>query len=157
MASTFINLPRIDAVPVEVVLDQANDSVAIGDGTTLVSVNPLSGALLVELDGSSLTTSNRFNEVTGVIAGITTAVITYTAIANTKILSCDFGGTNIAEYSLYIQAALNAKQCTYFTQLNGRFDFKDGLPVNTGDVITLEVVHNRPDPGDFNANLLISN
>lgn len=141
----------------EVVLDQATSSVAIGDGTTTAYIDPGTGALLVTLENTNLTTKNLFNEVDTVVSGITTEIISYTAIANTKILSCDFGGTNVAAYSLYIGGVLSAKKYTFFQNLNERFEFQDGLPITIGDIISVEVVHNRPDPGDFNANLLIQN
>lgn len=139
-----------------VTLDQSTSSVAIGDGTNLIHINP-DGSINAVIQDSALTTRNLFNEVDNVISGITTEVISYTAAANTKLLSCDFGGTNVAAFSLYIGGNLAAKKYTFFQSLNERFNFMDGLPINSGDVITVEVIHNRPDPGSFNVNMLIKN
>lgn len=141
----------------DIMLDQAQDSVAIGDGTTLAFVDPSTRALLVTLDSTNLTTKNIFNEIDNIPNGVTSIISTYTAIVNTKLLSCDFGGTNVAAFSLYIGVTLSAKKYTFFQNLNERFDFKDGLPITLGDIITVEVIHNRPDPGTFNVNMLILN
>lgn len=141
----------------DITLNQATDSVAIGDGTTLIHVDPGTGALLVTLDSTNLTTKNIFNEIDNIPSGVTSIVGSFTAIANTKLLSCDFGGTNVAAYSLYIGADLSAKKYTFFQNLNERFDFKDGLPIMLGDIVSIEVIHNRPDVGTFNVNMLVLN
>ena len=143
----------------DVVIDAAGgDNIAIADqsGTNFMTVYP-NGAIPVVVTDSGLTTKNIFQEVINIPAGVTQIVGSYTALANTKLLSCDFGGTNVAEYSLYIGNDLTAKKYTFFQNLNERFLFADGLPVNNGDIITVEVLHNRPDPGNFSVNILIKN
>lgn len=148
-------LPNADgSINTNVSLNASDDSVAISDGVNTLDINP-NGSINVVITASGLTTHNVFNEVDNVISGITTAAATYTALANTKLLSCDFGGTNMAMYSLYIGATLSAKKYTFYQNLNERFDFKDGLPVQVGDIIKVEVVHFRPDPGNFNVNILL--
>lgn len=141
----------------DIELDQANDSVAIGDGTTLVSVDPGTGALLVTLNSTNLTTKNIFNEITSVATGITSTIATYIAPANTKLLKVDVGGTNIAAYEILVGGNLNAKKYTFYQTLNETFDFKAGLPIALGDTVLVRVTHNRPDLGDFNCNVLIEN
>lgn len=136
----------------------AGDNIAIADptGTNYLEPNP-DGSINVVVTDNGLTTKNEFGEVAGVVSGVTVEIASITATSNTKVLSCDFGGTNVAAYSLYIGGQLAAKKYTYFTSLNGDFDFKDGLPVNSGDVVSVEVLHMRPDPGDFNVNILFKN
>lgn len=143
----------------DVAIDAAGgDNIAITDPTGTNYLLPNSdGSINVVLGGSSLTTKNIFQEVDSVPSGVTSIVASYTALANTKLISCDFGGTNIAEYSLYIGGVLAAKKFTFFQNLNERFNFADGLPVMNGDIIKVEVIHNRPDVGDFSANILIKN
>lgn len=145
----------INTTITDITLDQATDSIAIGDGTTLVNVNPTTGALLVELDNK--TNTNIFNEITGIVSGITSIINTFTAISDTNLLSCDFSGTNIAMYSLYINGILSGKKYTYWGNFNQRFDFKDGLILSPGDIVNIEVLHMRPDPGDFASNFLLRN
>lgn len=156
--SNYLNVNPDGSIDVNanVELDQATDSVAIGDGTNLIDINP-DGSINVVVTESGFTEKNLFDEVTGVVSGITTEIISYTAIANTKLISCNFSGTNIAMYSLYIGGNLSAKKYTYWSSLNDQFNFENGLPINLGDVISIEVVHMRPDPGNFNANILITN
>lgn len=144
-------------VVADIMLDQAQDSVAIGDGTTLAFVDPATHALLVTLNNTNLTTKNIFNEIINIVNGITSIIISYTAIANTKLLRCDFGGDNIAVYSLYIGGNIQAKKYTYYTNLNEMLEFISGLPITTGDLIQIEVIHNRPNPGTFYCNMLIEN
>lgn len=137
---------------------QAGDNIAITDPTGTNYLRPnVDGSLNVNITDSGLTTKNLFAEVDNVASGVTAEIINFTAPNNTNLLSIDIGGTNVASYALYIDGNLAAKKYTYFTNLNDRFDFKDGLPVEAGNVITVEVFHSRPDPGNFSLNMLIKN
>lgn len=158
VGSNYLNINPDGSIDVNanIELDQATDSIAIGDGTNLIDINP-DGSINVVVAESALTEKNVFDEVTGIVSGITTEIISYTAITDTKLISCNFSGTNIAMYSLYIDGNLCAKKYTCWCSLNEQFNFENGLPINSGDIVSLEVVHNRPDPGNFNANLLIMN
>lgn len=143
----------------DVIIDAAGgDNIAITDptGTNYLLPNP-DGSLSVVISDSGLTTKNIFNEVSSVASGVLTTIATYTALANTNLLKVDVGGTNIAEYSIYIGGVLQSKKYTYFQNLNETLDFKDGLPVTTGALIEIKVLHNRPDLGNFNTNILIKN
>jgi DNA-binding beta-propeller fold protein YncE len=141
----------------DIALDQATDSIAIGDGTNLISVDPATGAVLVTLENTNITTKNIFNEITSVGTGITSTIASYVAPANTKLLKVDVGGTNIAAYEILIGGVLSAKKYTFYQTLNETFDFKDGLPITAGDTILVRVTHQRPDLGDFNTNILVEN
>lgn len=141
----------------EVIITDADDSIKIGNGSgQYMAVNP-DGSINVVLTSSGLTTKNLFNEITSVPAAVTSNILSYVAVANTKLLKVDVGGTNIAAFEVLINGSLAAKKYTYFQNLNEIFDFKDGLPVVTGQVILIRVTHNRPDLGDFNANVLVEN
>lgn len=137
---------------------EAGDNIAITDpsGTNYLLPNA-DGSLNVVVTDSGLTTKNFFSEVDNVASGITVEVFSYTAAANTNLLSVDIAGTNVGTYLLYIGGVLAAKKYTYFTSLNGRFEFGAGLPVQAGAVISVEAFHARPDPGSFNVNVLIKN
>lgn len=135
-------------------INHSTDSIKIGDGTNLLDVNP-NGSINVVVTSSGLTTSNIFNEVLAVATGIATIIVSFTAITNTKLLKVDMGGGNVAAYSLSIAGFLQNKKYTFYQNLNEVMDFKDGIPVNAGDVISLSVSHNRPSLADFNGSLLI--
>jgi hypothetical protein len=139
-----------------ITLNQATDSIAIGDGVNLIKIN-LDGSINAVIQSSGLTTKNIFNEINNVPSGVTSTIVSLIALANTKLLSVDVGGTNIASYSVYIGTGLQAKKYTFYQTLNERFDFKDGLPVVGGTQIRVEVTHNRPSLGDFNASMLVQN
>lgn len=140
----------------DIAISHTTDSISVGDGTNLLDVNP-NGSINVVLTGSGLTTKNIFNEITSVATGITSTIATYIAIADTKLLKVDVGGTNVAAYEILIGGMLSAKKYTFFQSLNETFDFKNGLPVLLGEQILIRVTHNRPDLGDFSTNILVEN
>lgn len=142
---------------VEITISDTNDSIKIGDGTgDFLAINP-DGSINVNVTQSSGTVKNEYDEVTGVASGVTTVILNYIAPSITKLISCDFSGTNIAMYSLYINGILSAKKYTYWCNFNERFDFDGGLVLDPGDIVSIEVLHMRPDVGDFNSNIVVEN
>lgn len=103
------------------------------------------------------TITNIFNEITNVSSAIPTTIISYVAPADIKLLQIDVSGTNIAYFEVLINGILNAKKYTHFQLLNETFNFNNGLSVLLGQTILVRVTHNRPDVGNFNANILIEN
>lgn len=101
------------------------------------------------------TISNLFNEVSSVVSGFETEVISYTAAAGDKLVQADFTGTNIAKYQLEVNGSATGQYYTHFSNLNGGCSFGQGLPLSSGDVVTLSVTHTRPMLGDFSVKLLI--
>ena len=68
----------------------------------------------------------------------------------------EVSGTNIAQYEVYINTVLNARQYTYFGgELNAKFNYdfdqELGYKLNAGDNVQVKVIHVRPYVGDFNA------
>lgn len=105
---------------------------------------------------------SNFNGISSVASNILTTIITYTVPTNitTYLTSIEYSGDNIAVYEIYINNILNARQRTNFgTSLNGIFSFiplddEWGYKLNTGDIISIKVIHERPDLGDFDARIL---
>lgn len=144
--------------------------VALGPGTVNRPVDrdyqklrvDASGNLLVAPGpGSSATVSpvNEFAEVLAVASGSETLILTYTVpVAMTLSLErIDVSGTNIGTYNVYADVPQIARKRTWF---NG--DFSEVIDFSSpersqeylaGTVITVKVLHNRPDPGDFEARL----
>ncbi len=143
---------------IDVSLDAAEDNVAIADPDgNFLNINP-DGSInvIVDTTGSGKTLLTKYTQVIGIVSGITTLIGTYTAISNTFLQKIEFSGTNIAEYELRINSITQDKKRTYFgNSLNSNFDFNDGLQVTSGQVIEIYVVHERPDPGDFNSRIQI--
>lgn len=142
---------------IDVSLDSTEDNVAIADPDgNFLNVNPDGSINVVVSSGAGTTLINSYDEVTGVVNGITTLIASYSAIANTFLQKIEFSGTNIAEYELVIDGDTQDKKRTYFgNSLNGCFDFNDGLQVPSGQLIEIYVVHDRPSSGDFNARIQI--
>lgn len=140
---------------IDVSLDATEDNVAISDPNgNFLNVNT-DGSINVVL-GSGLVTASYYAEITGIVAGITTLVSSYTATAGNLLQKVAYSGTNIAEYELRINGITQDKKRTYFgSSLDGTFDFNNGIVIPLGQTVQIYVIHNRPDIGDFNARIQI--
>lgn len=154
MASTYISLPaQTFSGSVSVNLDASTDSVAIGDGIDLLSINP-DGSINVNVGGNAV---NTFNEITSVASsGLFTTVVSYMAPSPAKLKFVSVAGSNVAEYQVKINGSIQSKKYTYFGgALSADFDFRDGIDLVGSDLVTVEVRHNRTDLGNFNGNIII--
>lgn len=84
-----------------------------------------------------------------------TTVLSYTAPGGVSgfIQRVDFGGMAIALFSLKINGALVMTKYTNSTQFYSEMVFAIGLKINSGDILTLTVIHARPSANDYNATL----
>lgn len=163
----------MDAGQLDVVIDQADDSIRIGDGTNLVTTTQDSGkvALDVNIISSDIlnakltpngTTISTYNEITSVSSSSLTVITTYTvpSIGSFYLVRTEYSGNNIATYYLTINDVVIDKKNTYFSgNLDTTTDFNAtlslGLEVYAGDIIQTKVIHSRPNPGDFSSRILI--
>lgn len=105
---------------------------------------------------------SNFNGISSVGSNILTTIITYIVPTDitTYLTSVEYSGDNIAVYEIYINNTLSARQRTNFgTSLNGIFSFiplddEWGYQLNTGDLLEIKVIHERPYVGDFEARIL---
>lgn len=102
-----------------------------------------------------------YNSISSVGTGILTNVITYTVpVASTFFLERIFvGGSNIATYAVLIDAVPIAQKRTWFSgDISVDFEFESiselGVKLIEGQVITVTVIHNRPDVGDFESTII---
>lgn len=144
MASTFINLP----------VEEAHvGSVRITDGVDQLAINA-DGSINVAVTGGGLT-GITYQEALSVASGVPTTVCTFTAMSDIKLKAVQAAGTNIAMFSVKVNGFVIAKNYTNFGSAFGlEFDFKGGEELSIADVVTLEVLHNRPTLGDFNATII---
>ena len=144
MASTFINLP----------VEQANvGSVKVTDGVDQLAINS-DGSINVAVTSGGLT-GLTYSEANSVASGVPTTVCTFTAMSAIKLKSVQAAGTNIATYYVKLNGFTIAKSYTNFGgPMDVNFDFKGGEELVISDVVTLEVLHNRPSTGDFNATIV---
>lgn len=95
----------------------------------------------------------EYDEIFSIINGITTSIISFSPLVSIKLVGIDVGGTNIAMYEVLRDAAVVSKKYTSFSgSLNESFDL-NGLVVNVGQTVSVDVTHTRPDNGDFNATI----
>lgn len=136
--------------------DGSINEVPIINGSPVSNTNPI--PVVVVSGGSTGTFESVYNEVTSVASGTPTIVQTYIVpLATTaNIQRIQLSGTNIAMYELLINSVLQDKIRTYFLDLNGEFVFSDnGYPLVSGDIVEIQVTHNRPDLGDFNSRIQV--
>lgn len=69
------------------------------------------------------------------------------------LMLAEFGGTNVAKYTLLFGATVQARSATWHSgPLVSEWDYRGppgGLWVAGGTIIKITGSHNRPDPGDF--------
>lgn len=136
-----------------------------GTNNNTIEPNP-DGSLNVIITSPSPTinggVTNTYNQVSSVVSGATTQLVTYTIPSGKKgiLQRAAVSGENIARYDLLINGNPQDTTRTMFGgDLTQVFDFTtgndSGLALNTGDVITVQVLHNRPSSGTFNARIQV--
>lgn len=149
------NRLRVDAVVTATIgelavdLDQSDDSVAIGDGTNIVSVNA-DGALSVEFNESEV-----LFEYDSASVGISSTVVILTKTFNQtkKIKSAILSGDNLGKYTIYLNGNEISKLRTTWDNYNLEVALND-LKVINGDVLQVEVTNNNSSVADFNATII---
>lgn len=121
------------------------------DGSINVVVESTSGGTVV----------NTYNEVS-VASRSTLQIVTYTIpVGKTALLQRSaVSGDNIGRYDLFINGVVQDTARTMFGgDLTQMFDFTDGigsgLPLNAGDVVTVQVNNPRPTAANYNARVQV--
>lgn len=149
----------------------------IFDGTIEVGqveiVDPDGDILLVNDDGSinvnivqspvtGHSVKSIYNQILSVVSGATTTLINYTVPAGTTAVleRANASGENVARYDILLNNVLFDTRRTMFgADLTTDFDYtsgnNDGIQLVAGDNIKIQVLHNRPMIGDFNARLQV--
>ena len=119
--------------------------------------------IIEELGGEPTTTNNtinQYNEVNAINSGISTDINTYTTISTGTVYlqNVHVSGCNISEYSIKINGTTIDKKLTYFGgSLNENFNYTDttnkGYKLTAGDIVTVCVIHNRPNISDYNSRI----
>lgn len=110
--------------------------------------------------GISKSIYSVFNQISSVANGALTTVLSHTVPVGKVdyIGQIEVSGDNIAQFEVYINGSINARQRTYFGDLNAKFNYSssdnEGLGLNSGDNIQVKIIHNRPTLGAFEARLL---
>lgn len=120
-----------------------------------------SNVLLTSID-SKLGGGNSksfYNEISSVATSLLSTILTYTVppLTTASISAVDVSGTNIAEYTIEVNSSVVDKRRTYFgAALNEVFDLNNSIQLVASDVVEIKVIHIRPDMGDFNARLEVT-
>lgn len=137
-------------------------SVRIGDGQDLLAVNPDGSINVVATSGASTgVAKNEYSEVSSVPTALSTLITSFTALPGrlTYLQRITVSGSNVASYKVKLNGVPLETLRTYFGgSLNAATDFLDGgrgFPIQPADVVTVEVIHTRPDVGDFNARIQV--
>jgi hypothetical protein len=145
---------------VNVSLDAADDSIAIGDPDTGYTLEINSNGSINVVSEESGNLVSTYNEVSSVASGAPTIVASYTApVGKTTYLNkVTFAGTNIAMYEVLVNGVTKDKFYSYFgAALSNEFVFGNngtkGLKLTALDVVILKVTHQRTGAGDFNARI----
>lgn len=159
---------RIDNAQLDVDLDHTTDalghfdSTRIGDGHDLLGVNEDGSINVVDDLGANETPLFPYDEAPLVASGLETDVLTYTVpIGKISLLyRCEVSGENIAQYKIYLNGTAIATRRTHHgSGLSTEFDFttpnKRSVQLEAGDVITVRVLHNRPEPSNHEARYVL--
>lgn len=160
---------RIDNAVVQVDLsdtpgvDGKFDAVRVGDGSGhYLKINTDGAINVVVEDALDENPKNIFNDVTAIASGDYRELVTYTVPGGLLgfLTRIEASGENIAQYDILINGTLVARKRTYFGSFNTVFEFtpgpKLGLPLNAADVISVKVLHDRPNPGNFEARIQVT-
>lgn len=101
------------------------------------------------------TVDTAYNEVTSVVNGALTTIVSYMAVITTRLKAVEVTGTNIATYTVLVNGDVINKKRTYYGNLDNDFQFSKGYHLNTSDVVSVQVLHTQPDPGNFSGFILV--
>jgi hypothetical protein len=133
-------------------------------GNPFTSTNPLPVNVVNEVTPTNKTTGtiiDLYQETPNIAAGVLTTLITYTAPMASKIIleRISVSGDNIALFTVLINNSPIDKRRTSYTKYNDLFNFisdSEGLLLSPGDVVTVQVLHNRPTLGIYDVRLQMS-
>jgi hypothetical protein len=137
-----------------------------GDTVVAVTVeNPNSSPIPVYLTNPGSAggeVKSLFGMALGVATATETLIINYVVpLGKTAdLIKCEFSGTNIGTYNIYLNSVLIAVYRTYFNgpmsdQVQFACESISGLPLVAGDTIELKVYNFRPGAGDFDGRIQV--
>ena len=108
------------------------------------------------------TVKNVFGTAAAVVSGSTTTIVQYTVPMNKVAIleRCVASGENIGTYTVLINNTTQAVKRTYYAGgFNVDFDFttggENGFVLQPGDNVKVTILHNRPDPANFDARIQV--
>ena len=137
--------------------DRERDCFAYIQDLTVKNVRPLMD------DGDSLpvhiviggTSKIFFNEVLSVASGSVTEIVSYTVPAGKlfSLSTVNVSGSNIASYKVKLNGSVIIVKRSWWTRFNLTFGFTL-FELQAGDILTVDVTHNRPTSADFECSII---
>lgn len=142
-----------------------HSSVRISDCANDLKINP-DGSINVVVEQEPTPSAENititYNESAPVASGLQTDILFYSVpVGQTATLQRVFAsGENIAKFDVLVNGVVIATERTYFgsaLDVNFLFNSSNGLGtlLNSGDIVTVRVLHNRPNTALFEATLEI--
>jgi hypothetical protein len=124
----------------------------------VLKINADGSINVVDSGSSSLTAFSVFNSISSVPNGTLTPILNFTASTTNFLSKVEVSGTNMAQFEVWINGALRARQRTSLTEFNAKFDFaiaeQTALILNSGDNVIVQVIQDRPNLGDYEARMI---
>lgn len=143
----------------EITLTAEDDSIAIGDGTNTLAVNPDGSINVVTSAIAARISKSVFSESLNVPSSVETTIVNFVAASgvNTYLTKLVASGQNIAEYAVKVNGVVIDKKRTYYTGgFNVDFDFgMNGLQLSSGDLVSITVKHSSSGVGNFNGRIQV--
>jgi len=133
--------------------------IKVTDGADILAVNS-DGSINVNV--SSTSSANgltiTYNEISSVAAAVETTVATLTAgLSGARVQKVDVSGNNVALFRVKLDGSTIATRRSWWTHFNESFAFEsfiNGLLLTSGQVLTVTVIHTRPELGAFEATIM---
>lgn len=154
------------SIDVNCIISAANDSIRISDGTDTLAINT-DGSINANITGSvsissgdvnvieTGTVATVYNEVLSIASATLTTIVSYTAVQPSRLKVVEVSGTNIAEFTVYVNGSPIHKKRTYYGYLDSSFQFSKGYALVASDVVQVKVLHYQSTVGDFSAFALL--
>lgn len=107
------------------------------------------------IDGVQYPPVSREGSVTSVASSTLTDIINYTVPVGEKLFlyKIEVSGCNVAKFQIDIEGSIKGVRRTYWGNFNADFEF-NRLELNSGETIKVQVIHERPNTGDFEATII---
>jgi|SRR6185437_202160 len=153
-------MPALTTPPTRAALVMDNDAQNLGnspgdDGRgrlhTYVANKMSEPVPVTVVNPATNTTITTFGQISAVPAGVETQIVTYTVPGGDSfsLTYVHLSGDNGAVFNLYINGVIQDRCRTYWCNFTTFMDFGNGIPMNAGDIVSVKVIHYRPEVGDF--------
>lgn len=161
--SFAVTTRRLTAADNDPLSGDIHDSIRVSNGTNDLGVNN-DGSINVNVVNSVVSNKaliNTYAEVNSVATNNLTNLVSYTVPGGKRAIleKISVSGENIAKFSVLINTTAIDTRRTFFGNLNTFFDFSSpdnfGMELNSGDVIQVTVIHQRPDLASFEGRIQV--